>query len=175
MAQTDLLAGTNTEDTLRGQYLIFSMDDDLYGIGIQFVTEIVGLQRMVEVPDMPVYMKGIVNLRGQIVPVMDARLRFQKEERVYDDQNCMVVVNHNGASVGLVVDRVVEISTILYEDIAPLPDIGKRKQSVIIGIAKSDRNISLIIDCQWLLQDEDLTPLKEQQAPAQWQNSTQAV
>ena len=82
MPQTDLLDFTEQEeDTMKGKYLIFSMGKELYGIEIRYITEIIGIQPITVVPEMPQYVKGITNLRGKIIPVMDARLRFNKADR----------------------------------------------------------------------------------------------
>ncbi len=161
MTQTNLQTEMSNGDTLEGKYLIFTIGSELYGIEIRNITEIVSVQRITEIPDMPDYVKGIVNLRGKIIPVMDARLRFKKEAREYDDKTCMIVINNDRASIGLVVDGVVEVCTIPNEDIVPSPELGKGEQNYIMGIGKSNGNISLLLDCQRLLQDDELVLSEE--------------
>ncbi|MGL6193770.1 MAG: chemotaxis protein CheW, partial [Thermoguttaceae bacterium] len=100
------------EDTLKNMYLTFRLGNEDYGIEIRYVTEIVGMQKITEVPDMPPFVKGVVNLRGQVIPVLDMRLRFNMESRNYDERTCIIVVNINGAQVGLVVDTVNEVRNI---------------------------------------------------------------
>jgi len=96
MAQVDLANFLEQdEDTLKGKYLIFSMGKEQYGMEIRYITEIIGIQPITEVPEMPDYVKGITNLRGKIIPVMDARLRFRKETREYDDRTCIIVIDTN--------------------------------------------------------------------------------
>jgi len=114
MAQTDLfnLTETEDEDTLRGKYLIFSMGDEFFGMEIRYITEIIGIQPITEVPEMPEYVKGVTNLRGKIIPVMDARLRFKKALREYDDRTCIIVVETGDVSIGLIVDSVAEVLTL---------------------------------------------------------------
>ena len=80
------------EDTQKGRFLTFSLDKESYGIEIKYVTEIIGLQEITEVPELPDYIKGIINLRGKIIPVMDIRLRFKKSEKEYNDRTCVIVL-----------------------------------------------------------------------------------
>ena len=104
------LEDDENEDTQEGKYLSFRIGGEVYGIEIRHVTEIVGIQKITEVPDMPQYMKGVINLRGNVIPVVDVRLRFHMQPRDYDDRTCVIVVNINDASIGLVVDSVKEVS-----------------------------------------------------------------
>ena len=76
------------EDTQKDRYLVFSFGNENYGIDIKYVIEIIGIQAITEVPELPEYVKGIINLRGKIIPIMDVRLRFKKEPREYDDRTC---------------------------------------------------------------------------------------
>jgi purine-binding chemotaxis protein CheW len=109
------------EDTLKGKYLIFSLDKELYGIEIRYITEIIGLQPITAIPGMPEYIKGITNLRGKIIPVIDARLRFKKEARKYNDRTCIIVLDTNDMSVGLIVDSVSEVLSMQDGDISLPP------------------------------------------------------
>ncbi|HPO04734.1 MAG TPA: chemotaxis protein CheW [Bacillota bacterium] len=158
MAQTDLfnLTETEDEDTLRGKYLIFSMGDEFFGMEIRYITEIIGIQPITEVPEMPEYVKGVTNLRGKIIPVMDARLRFKKALREYDDRTCIIVVETGDVSIGLIVDSVAEVLTLQDEDIAPPPEMGKGGHKYIKGIGKAGGNVMLLLDCQRLLTDDEL-------------------
>lgn len=155
MAQADLLDFTEQEDMLEGKYLIFSIENELYGIEIRYITEIIVIQPITVVPGMPKYVKGITNLRGKIIPVMDARLRFKKATREYDDRTCIIVLDTNGISTGLIVDSVSEVIAIADEDIAPPPDINKGGLKYIKGIGKADGNVKLLVDCQKILKDDE--------------------
>lgn len=148
------------EDTLKGKYLIFSMDNELYGMEIRYITEIIGIQPITEVPEMPEYVKGITNLRGKIIPVMDARLRFKKPEKKHDDRTCIIVLDSNHTSIGLIVDSVAEVLTIQDEDIAPPPEISKGGQKYIKGVGKAGGSVKLLLDCQRLLSDDELDSLE---------------
>ena len=147
------------EDTLRGKYLIFSMGSEMYGMEIRYITEIIGIQPITQVPEMPEYVRGITNLRGKIIPVMDARLRFKKAMREYDGRTCIIVIDTNNTSIGLIVDSVSEVLAMQDEDIAPPPDMSREKHKYIKGIGKADGNIKLLLDCQRLLNDEEMEAL----------------
>jgi len=156
MSQTELMEYMEDEDTLKGKYLIFSLESELYGIEIRYITEIIGIQPITIVPDMPPYIKGITNLRGKIIPVMDARLRFKKAVRDYDARTCIIVLETNDITIGLVVDSVSEVVTIVDEEIAPPPDINKGGLKYIKGIGKADGNVKLLLDCQKILTDDEV-------------------
>ena len=153
MAEPSVLDTAGQEDTLKGKYLIFSMGNEMYGIEIRHVTEIIGMQPVTEIPDMPGYVRGVTNLRGKIIPVMDARLRFQKPAREYDGKTCIIIIDINGTSAGLIVDSVSEVLTMEDGDIVPPPDIGKAEQKFVKGIGKTGRSVKLLLDCQHLMSD----------------------
>lgn len=113
------------EDTLKGRYLTFLLGNESYGIEVRYVTEIIGLQAITEIPELPEYVRGIINLRGKIIPVMDVRLRFKKEPKDYNDRACVIVVDINDISIGLIVDTVSEVITILEDDIVEPPEMNK--------------------------------------------------
>lgn len=156
MVQYDLMDFTEQEeDTLKGKYLIFSMSNELYGIEIRYITEIIVIQPITAVPGMPQYIKGITNLRGKIIPVIDARLRLNKTDKEYDDRTCIIVLDVNGISTGLIVDNVSEVIAIADEDIAPPPDIHRSGLKHIKGVSKADGNIKLLLDCHRILTDDE--------------------
>ncbi|MFA7502823.1 MAG: chemotaxis protein CheW, partial [Anaerovoracaceae bacterium] len=115
MTMEQVTAIDSSERTLQGRYLTFYMDEELYGMDIQHIIEIIGVQPITVVPEMPEYIRGITNLRGKIIPVMDARLRFKLEERDYDDRTCIIVLETGDVSMGMIVDAVSEVLE-LYSD-----------------------------------------------------------
>jgi len=148
------------EDTQMGRYLIFSIDDESYGIEIRYVTEIIGIQKITEVPELPDYIKGIINLRGEIIPVMDVRARFRKQPREYNDRTCIIVVDILGMPVGLIVDSVSEVVTIA--DVSELPQVGHGGQSHFVKkIGKIGNDVRLILGCEKLLTDKDIHDIGE--------------
>ena len=148
------------EDTQKGKFLTFLLGREEYGIEIKHVTEIVGLQNITEVPELPDYVRGIINLRGKIIPVIDVRRRFKKEAREYDDRTCTIVIDIKETSVGLIVDTVSEVLSIPDQDIVPPPNINSYHQKYIKGIGKVGSNVKLLLDCDKLLNDDEMESLK---------------
>jgi purine-binding chemotaxis protein CheW len=140
------------ENTLQGRFLTFSLANDVYGLPIEYVVEIIGIQSITIVPKVPSYIKGIINLRGKIIPVIDVRLKFGKEPAEYNDRTCVIVIETGDISVGLIVDNVDEVLTIEDDDIAapPANRMGFENR-YIMGIGKIGGNVQLLLDCQKLL------------------------
>ncbi len=148
------------EDTQKDKYLTFALGKEEYGIEIKHVTEIVGLQTITEVPELPDYVKGIINLRGKIIPVVDVRLRFRKGAREYDDRTCTIVIQVKSVSVGLIVDAVAEVLSISEENIVPPPQLSSSyHHKYIKGIGKVGNNVKLLLDCDKLLSDDEVESL----------------
>ncbi|OOM81253.1 chemotaxis protein CheW [Clostridium sp. BL-8] len=143
------------EDTQKEKYLTFLLDNESYGISINNVIEIIGIQPVTLVPELPDYIKGIINLRGKIIPVMDVRLRFRKAFREYNDRTCIIVVDINELSIGLIVDSVSEVLVISDQDIMPPPNLNNANNRYIKGIGKVGKEVKLILDCNKLIGDEE--------------------
>ncbi len=151
------------EDSQEGRYLTFSLDNESYGIEIRRVTEIIGIQPITKIPELPDYVKGIINLRGKIIPVMDIRLRFNKEPKDYNDRTCVIVVEFGDFSIGLVVDSVSEVLPIPEQDIVEPPQMSKGYQNRYIKyIGKVGSDIKLLLDCDKLLSEGEVNALSEQ-------------
>lgn len=149
------------EDTQKGRFLTFSLDAEVYGIEIKYVTEIIGIQVITEIPELPDYVKGIINLRGKIVPVMDVRLRFKKEPRKYNDRTCIIVIDIQEISIGLIVDSVAEVLTIQDENIVEPPQMSKGSNNRYIKmIGKTGNEVKLLLDCEKLLSQEEAEKLE---------------
>lgn len=144
------------EDTQKEKYLTFLLDNESYGISINNVIEIIGIQPITSVPELPDYIKGIINLRGKIIPVMDVRLRFKKEFREYNDRTCIIVVDMDELSIGLIVDSVSEVLVISDQDIIPPPNLNNVNNRYIKGIGKVGKEVKLILDCNKLIGDEEI-------------------
>ncbi|GAA0178110.1 chemotaxis protein CheW [Clostridium sediminicola] len=149
------------EDTQKGKFLTFSLDKESYGIEILYVTEIVGIQSITEVPELPDYIKGIINLRGKIIPVMDVRLKFKKSSKEYNDRTCIIVIDLDELSIGLIVDSVSEVLAIPDDDIIPPPNLNKQGKKYIKSIGKTGNNVTLILDCERLLEEEEVSDLAD--------------
>jgi purine-binding chemotaxis protein CheW len=150
------------EDTQKGRFLTFSVGKEEYGIEIKYVKEIIGIQDITEVPELPNYVKGIINLRGKIIPVMDVRLRFKKEPKEYNDRTCIVVIDIDEISIGLIVDNVSEVLTIEEENIVPPPDLKTGFHNRYVkGIGKVGSEVKLLLDCEKVLSDDEMDIFKE--------------
>ncbi|MPN49380.1 Chemotaxis protein CheW [bioreactor metagenome] len=161
----DMLTGVAEidDDAMKGRFLTFLIDKEIFGIEIRHVMEIVGIQKITEMPEMPDYIRGIINLRGKIIPIMDVRLRFKKPGKDYTDRTCVIVIDFDGTSFGLIVDSVSEVLAMREEDIAPPPEMGQGGHKYIRGIGKAGGSVKLLLDCQKLLTDEGAETLR---APA---------
>ncbi|BCJ95605.1 chemotaxis protein CheW [Anaerocolumna cellulosilytica] len=150
------------EDTQKGRFLTFSLGKETYGLEIRYVTEIIGIQSITEIPELPEYVRGIINLRGKIIPVMDVRLRFKKEPRDYNDRTCIIVVDIGELSIGLIVDSVSEVLSIDDKDMVEPPKLNKGYQNRYIkNIGKVGTEVKLLLDCEKLLTEIEVEDLKE--------------
>jgi purine-binding chemotaxis protein CheW len=145
------------EDTLKDKYLTFYTDKQLFGILISEVVQIVGIQEITAVPEFPSYAKGVINLRGIIIPIIDVRLRLKKEEMEYNERTCIIVTNINGSHIGFIVDSVNEVTNIYNDNISNPPQMGTDYvNTYITGIAKLNNDIVLLIDLKKILSDNEL-------------------
>lgn len=144
-----------------GKYLTFYTEQQLFGVPIADVVQIVGIQEITEVPEFPSYAKGIINLRGTIIPVIDVRLRFGKEEREYDERTCIIVtLIQDSYVVGFIVDAVDAVTNIDDENISEPPKVaGDYSGSYLTGIARHEGRVVLLMDTQRLLSDEMVNSL----------------
>jgi len=147
-----------SEDTQEGKFLTFSLGSEDYGIEIIYVTEIINMQTITLVPELPDYVKGIINLRGKIIPVMDVRLRFKKPPAEYNDRTCTIVIDIVDISIGLIVDEVSDVLAITSENIVPPPSFkkGLNNNRYIQGIGKVGNEVILLLDCKKLLSDDEI-------------------
>ncbi len=148
------------EDTQKGKFLTFSLGSEYYGIDIMYVTEIVGIQPITVVPELPEFIKGIINLRGKIIPVMDARLKFKKEPKEYNDRTCIIVIDVLELSIGIIVDAVSEVLNISDDNIVPPPNINSTGRKYIKSVGKSNDQVTLILDCEKLLNENEIDEIK---------------
>ena len=158
MADLNELILEGSEETLKGKYLTFDVGKETYGIPIRYVIEIVSMQALTEMPEMPEFIKGIMNLRGKIIPVMDVRLRFCMQEKEYDDRTCIIVVDMNDISVGLVIDSVSDVLTINDDEIMDKPAMSSRDGSSYIDkIGRANNQVILLINCGELISAGDMS------------------
>lgn len=140
------------------KYLLCKLDNEEYGINISHVQSIEELQKIVAVPDLPSYVKGVINLRGMVIPVIDMRLKFGMEPREYDDRTCIVITKIQEKHIGLIVDTVSEVHDIPNANIEPPPSFkGKSGENrYIAGIGKIGEDVKILLDVSQLLQEEEM-------------------
>jgi len=152
------------ERSLEGKYLTFSLNGEDYGVGILKVREIIGVMPITPVPQTPRFVKGVINLRGKVIPVIDLRLRFGMEPEDYTDRTCIVVAevkNENGSMMmGVSVDSVSEVAHIKANEIENAPSFGVALSTdYILGMAKKETAVSILLDIDKVLTTEELSLL----------------
>lgn len=149
-------------DTQKDKYLTFQISNEDYAIEIRNVIEIIGMLEITEVPDMPLYLKGIINLRGKVIPVIDVRIRFKIETKDYDRRTCIIIIKIEDNLVGLIVDEVSEVINIPGESIDPPPKTMKGTKSRFIkGFGKSGKQVKIILDIDRLLNDKEIDQIED--------------
>lgn len=156
----------NDVDDKGGKYLTFTLDSEEYGIGILKIKEIIGMMPVTAVPQTPEYVKGVINLRGKVIPVVDLRLRFGMEPMEYNERTCIIVVEIEGQSgnilIGTVVDSVSEVLNIKGPDIEDTPTFGSRlKTDYILGIAKIEGSVKILLDIDSVLANQEIATMEK--------------
>ncbi len=145
------------EDTQEDKYLTFVLNREEYGIEIKHVIEIIGIQNITSVPDMPHYIKGVINLRGKVIPVMDVRIRFNINEQAYNERTCIIVITVSEQLVGLIVDEVSEVLDIPKASVEPSPKVNRGEGSKFVqGMGKVGDAVKILLSADKLLFEEDL-------------------
>ena len=148
---------SNTPTPATGEYLTFTLGDEHYGVDILKLQEIRGYDAVTRVPDAPDYIKGVINLRGTIVPVIDLRLKLRLHEARYDSFTVMIVLNVGARVVGIVVDGVSDVVPLAEEQVRPKPEFGAAVDTRFIsGIGTLDERMLILLDIQALLDSADL-------------------
>jgi purine-binding chemotaxis protein CheW len=143
-----------------GKFLTFCLAGEEYGLEILKVHEIIGMMSITSVPRTPEHVRGVINLRGKVIPVVDLRLKFRMDSEEQTAKTCIIVVQANGIETGIVVDSVSEVLDILTEDIEDAPSFGATVNSdYILGIGKSEGRVKLLLDIDSVLSMEDVARL----------------
>lgn len=147
----------NAEESLKDKYLTFQVEDEYFGVEIRYVIEIIGIQKITNLPDMPSFIKGVINLRGKVIPVLDIRSRFAMEEIPYGERTCIIVVKIDGGEFGFIVDTVKEVVDMPSKIIDKPPRGGySQKSKYISGIGKHEENVIIVIDINKVLTEKEL-------------------
>jgi len=151
------------EDTQKGKYMVFKTDGEFYGLALSCVNEIIGIQPITEIPEVEDYIRGLINLRGKIIPVIDVRTRFKQEPHEYTDRTCIIVVNVRNVTVGLIVEKIVGVVSILDADIEPPPSISQAggKNKYVFALGKAQETVILLLDPEKLLGTDDYELMEE--------------
>jgi purine-binding chemotaxis protein CheW len=149
-----------------GKYLTFTLDNEDYGIGILKIKEIIGVMPITPIPRTPEFLRGVINLRGKVIPVVDLRLKFEIEAIDYTERTCIIVVETEGQAgtimIGIVVDSVSEVLNIKGEDIDDTPAFGtKVNTDYILGMAKMGGGVKILLDIDKVLTGEDIAVLEK--------------
>ena len=150
--------GVGSADTQDGKYMTFKSGSEYFGLEIQYVQQIIQFQAITKIPETEDYIKGLINLRGKIVPVVDVRVRFKQGECEYNDKTCILVIVVKDTTVGLIVEQIAEVAEIQKENILPPPTIGRNDKGhhkYVYGIAKVGNSVKLLLDPEKLLYDDE--------------------
>jgi purine-binding chemotaxis protein CheW len=155
-----------TEADKEGKYLTFTLAEEEYGIGILKIKEIIGMMPVTTVPQTPEFVKGVINLRGKVIPVMDLRLRFGMEAIDYTERTCIIVVEIEGAvgtvQIGVVVDSVSEVLNIKGEELEETPTFGaKLNTDYILRMAKMEGGVKILLDIDKVLNQDERALLEK--------------
>jgi purine-binding chemotaxis protein CheW len=151
-------------DSRAGKYLTFALGREEFAIQVLRVREIMGVQEITAVPQTPPYVKGVINLRGKVIPVVDLRLKFGLPEQEYTQRTCIIVVQveHDGATLlmGVVVDEVSEVLTLQSGEIEDTPDFGRGVATpYILGMAKTKGKVKILLDINMVMSAQDMQGL----------------
>lgn len=143
-------------DTIDHMYLTFIVGAEDYGVSIARVTEIVGMQRIMGVPDVPDHIVGVINLRGKVIPLMNVRRRFGMPDREHDDRTVIIVLDIGNAPVGLIVDRVSEVLDIPPDRIDQSSLVGSGTRSVVRALGRLDDRVVILLDAEAMVAEGDI-------------------
>jgi purine-binding chemotaxis protein CheW len=150
------------EDTQKDKYLIFHLANEDYGIEVSYVREIIGVQKITEVPDREDFLKGVINLRGKIIPVIDVRMRFNLEFKPYNERTSIIVLEVESTNIGLIVDGVSEVLNIPEQQIEASPKTNKGSKSRFVkGMGKVGENVKIILSPEQMLNYEIIEEIKD--------------
>jgi purine-binding chemotaxis protein CheW len=139
------------------EFLAFKLGSEEYGIDILKVQEIRGYEAVTRIANAPEFIKGVINLRGIIIPVVDMRIKFKLGEPVYDQFTVVIILNINGRVVGMVVDSVSDVTSLTEEQIKPAPDMGTAfNTEFMIGLGTIDERMLILVDIQRLMSSPEM-------------------
>ncbi len=161
--KTTAVAG-DRERSEAAKYLTFDLAGEVYGLEILKVQEIIGIMRITQVPTVPDFVRGVINLRGRVIPVVDLRLKFEMSTQEDTERTCVIVVqiqrDNAAVTIGIVVDEVREVAAIDDDQIEPTPSFGTSVNTdFILGMGKTEDKVVILLDIERVLSTEDMTTL----------------
>jgi len=167
MTEQTMIEPSEAQQDKAGKYLTFVLAEEEYGLEILRVREIIGMMEITAVPRTPAYVKGVINLRGKVIPVVDLRLKMGMAEAERTEQTCIIVVDIGEVEMGIVVDRVSEVLDIAAEDIEEPPSFGSRVETdFIIGMGKAAERVTILLDISKLLWRSDVAEIVQSEPGA---------
>ena len=155
-----------TKETEAKSYLTFKLGEEQFGIHVSQVVNILEMTSITRVPKSPEYMKGVINLRGKVLPVIDARIKFGMEETEYTNNTCIIVMDlemeEKPINIGTIVDGVLSVVEISENEIEPPPSIGSKfKSEFIYGMAKVEEEFIMLVDMQKVITADEMTEISD--------------
>lgn len=154
MNENEELLENEGSDTIDDLYMVFIVNNQKYALSSKYIIEIVGMSNITQVPFIPSYIKGILNLRSTIIPIIDARMRFGIESIEYNERTCIIIIENGIDKIGLIVDAVSEVITILQDKSMKMDSMKQTEidQNFIKGVSEINGETQLILDCDSLIQ-----------------------
>ncbi|HNX23097.1 MAG TPA: chemotaxis protein CheW [Spirochaetota bacterium] len=150
------------KDTISRQYVTFSIKDELYGIDVRRAQEVMNLPSITKVPNTMAFMKGVIDLRGKIIPLIDMRIKFKIEEKAYDQNTVIIIIDVKKVICGIIVDSVSDVVSMSLDDVQHTPHFASEiEKDTVYGIGKIGDNLVIVLDVDRLLSDEELLLIRE--------------
>lgn len=150
------VVSTNVSDDLDNKIMSFFIQDVCYGIDLKNVIEIISVQHITTVPNVPNYIKGIINLRGKIIPIIETRLKLDIEEKEYDDKTCIIIVELDDIQIGLIVDSVHEVLSLANGSVIPAKR-EQRDKKYLKSVTKVGDTMVLTLDLSFFINDDNVS------------------
>lgn len=169
----ELLKNEDTDDTeelleedtsQKGMFMTFQIGKEFFGINISYVNEIIAMQPIAAIPEVDDYIKGLINLRGKILPVIDVRARFKMDPCEYTDRTCIIVIDVKSTMIGLIVEKLADVDTIAEDSISPPPSLGRKEHEhnkYVYGLARTGDTVTLLLDPEKLIKQDEITAVVE--------------
>lgn len=160
---SDFMEEYEEEDTQKDRYMTFKSGNEYFALELRVVEEIIGIQPITEIPETEDYIKGLINLRGKIIPVIDVRLRFRQKPFEYTDRTCIIIISVKDTVVGLIVENIAEVVYIPESQITPPPSLGhgNAKNKYVYGLGKVKDSVKMLLDPEKLIKDEEIAMLEQ--------------